>query len=59
MAGLMLVLFQSPPPLYIVQENIPGRSEEGAMVQGIMSREERWTSAEITCRGNLASISEQ
>ena len=33
--GVIVVLFQRPPPEYIMQVNSPGMSEAGAMVHGI------------------------
>lgn len=56
MAGVMLVPFQSPPPVYISQLNIPGRSEAGAIVHGIRSLPTSEHLAEMTWRGKRASI---
>ena len=59
MAGVMVVLFQRPPPLYIPQVNIPGMSEAGAMVHGSSWRVESVARAEITCSAKFAPISLQ
>ena len=48
MAGVMVVLFQRPPPLYISQVNIPGISEAGAIVHGSSWRVESLARAEMT-----------
>ncbi len=57
MAGVMVVLFQRPPPLYIPQVNIPGMSEAGAIVHGSSWRVKSLASAEMTCSAKVAPIS--
>ena len=55
MAGVMDVLFQSPPPEYISQVNIPGMSEAGAMVQGRRFLPTSETLVEMMCKGAMAA----